>query len=58
MTATRTVDVRRAGSRFHTDIGWLDSWHSFSFGQHHDSSNVGHGLLIVANDAELYLRSS
>jgi redox-sensitive bicupin YhaK (pirin superfamily) len=50
MTATPTVDVRRAGSRFHTDIGWLDSWHSFSFGQHHDPANVGHGLLIVAND--------
>lgn len=50
MTATTTIDVRRAGSRFHTDIGWLDSWHSFSFGQHHDPKNVGHGLLIVAND--------
>ena len=50
MAATRTVDVRSAGSRFHTDIGWLDSWHSFSFGQHHDPTNVGHGLLIVVND--------
>ncbi len=25
------IDVRRARDRFHTDIGWLDSWHSFSF---------------------------
>lgn len=45
-----SIDIRPAASRFHTDIGWLDSWHSFSFGQHYDGSNVGHGLLIVSND--------
>ena len=45
-----TVDVRPAGSRFHTQLGWLDSWHSFSFGHHADPTNVGHGLLLVSND--------
>jgi hypothetical protein len=45
-----TVDVRPAGSRFHTELDWLDSWHSFSFGPHHDAGNTGHGLLIVSND--------
>ena len=45
-----TVDVRPASSRFHTDLDWLDSWHSFSFGTHYDPGNVGHGLLIVNND--------
>jgi quercetin 2,3-dioxygenase len=45
-----TIDVRRAGDRFHTDLGWLDSWHSFSFGHHDDPTNVGHGLLLVSND--------
>jgi hypothetical protein len=44
------VDVRPARSRFHTEIDWLDSWHSFSFGPHYDPSNTGHGLLIVNND--------
>ncbi len=44
------IDIRRAAERFHTDIGWLDSWHSFSFGEHQDRKNVGHGLLIVSND--------
>lgn len=44
------VDVRRAGSRPHTKIGWLDSWHSFSFGRHYDASNTHHGLLLVNND--------
>jgi len=45
-----TIEVRRADSRFHTRIDWLDSWHSFSFGEHFDPANVGHGLLIVSND--------
>lgn len=47
---TTMIDVRRAGARFHTDIGWLDSWHSFSFGEHHDPNEQGHGLLLVNND--------
>lgn len=48
--ATGQVDVRRAGERFHTELGWLDSWHSFSFGGHYDPSNTHHGLLVVNND--------
>jgi redox-sensitive bicupin YhaK (pirin superfamily) len=47
---TPTIDHRPAASRYHTDIDWLDSWHSFSFGEHHDPRNTGHGLLIVSND--------
>ena len=45
-----TVDVRPASSRFHTRISWLDSWHSFSFGEHYDPRNTHHGLLLVLND--------
>jgi quercetin 2,3-dioxygenase len=44
------IDVRPAGNRFHTRIGWLDSHHSFSFGHHYEADNVGHGLLLVSND--------
>ena len=44
------IDVRPAASRFHTEIGWLDSWHCFSFGRHYDPAEVGHGLLLVLND--------
>ena len=44
------IDVRRADSRPHTRIDWLDSRHSFSFGHHYDPSNTGHGLLLVSND--------
>src|SRR4051794_36901614 len=45
-----SVDVRRADERFKTDIGWLDSKHSFSFGGHYDAANTHHGLLLVNND--------
>lgn len=45
-----TIDVRQAGQRLHTTLDWLDSWHSFSFGQHYVPDNVNHGLLIVHND--------
>jgi redox-sensitive bicupin YhaK (pirin superfamily) len=44
------VDVRRAGDRFTTRVDWLDSKHSFSFGNHYDPRNTGHGLLLVNND--------
>lgn len=44
------VDVRRAADRFTTRTEWLESRHSFSFGDHYDPDNVGHGLLLVNND--------
>ncbi|WP_377272720.1 pirin family protein [Peterkaempfera sp. SMS 1(5)a] len=44
------VDVRRAGGRFHTRAGWLDSHHSFSFARHWDPDNTHFGLLLVSND--------
>jgi redox-sensitive bicupin YhaK (pirin superfamily) len=45
-----TVDIRRAEDRPKTTISWLDSKHSFSFGQHWDPDNTHHGLLLVNND--------
>jgi hypothetical protein len=47
---TTAVDIRRADRRSRTKLGWLDSHHSFSFGNHWDPDNVGHGLLLVNND--------
>jgi quercetin 2,3-dioxygenase len=44
------IDVRRANTRFHTKISWLESWHSFSFSSHYDANNTHHGLLLVLND--------
>ena len=48
--STKTIDIRRSDERFHTDMGWLDSRHSFSFGHHYDPANTHHGLLLVSND--------
>ena len=50
MSETATIDVRRSEQRFHTNISWLKSHHSFSFGQHYDPDNTNHGLLVVSND--------
>ncbi|TDZ78456.1 Quercetin 2,3-dioxygenase [Mycobacteroides salmoniphilum] len=44
------IDVRRASERLATTISWLDSKHSFSFGEHYDPHNTHHGLLLVNND--------
>jgi quercetin 2,3-dioxygenase len=45
-----TIDLRRAGERFWTSAGWLESRHSFSFGHHYDPANTHFGLLLVSND--------
>lgn len=42
--------VLRAEERFVTRTDWLESRHSFSFGPHYDSANVGFGVLVVNND--------
>jgi redox-sensitive bicupin YhaK (pirin superfamily) len=49
-TVRPTIDIRRGADRFHTKINWLDSYHSFSFADHHDPANTRHGLLLVSND--------
>jgi redox-sensitive bicupin YhaK (pirin superfamily) len=50
MTNKPIIDIRRKDSHFHTQTGWLDSRHAFSFGHHYDPSNTHHGLLLVSND--------
>jgi redox-sensitive bicupin YhaK (pirin superfamily) len=50
VAAPPTVDIRRAATRPHTELGWLDSRHSFSFGQRYDPANTHFGLLLVSND--------
>lgn len=47
---TAAMDLRRSADRFGTDVGWLDSRHSFSFGRHYDPRNTHFGVLVVSND--------
>lgn len=46
---TPSVDLRRSADRFATDLGWLDSKHSFPFGHHRDPASTHFALLPVAN---------
>ena len=41
---------RPADGRFHSQLDWLDSRHSFSFADHHDPAWMGFGPLRVIND--------
>ena len=47
---TPSLLMRPAGERFHSQRGWLDSWHSFSFAGHHHPDWMGFGPLRVIND--------
>jgi redox-sensitive bicupin YhaK (pirin superfamily) len=47
---SETMDIRRSDQRFHTNAGWLESHHSFSFSRHYDPKNTHFGLLLVSND--------
>jgi redox-sensitive bicupin YhaK (pirin superfamily) len=44
------ITLRRADDRGRTDFGWLDSRHSFSFGEYYDPAHMGFRSLRVIND--------
>ena len=43
------IAIRRSEERGHTDLGWLDSHHTFSFGDYHDRDFMHFGTLRVIN---------
>jgi redox-sensitive bicupin YhaK (pirin superfamily) len=44
------VALHKADTRGHANHGWLESYHSFSFANYHDSERMGFGVLRVLND--------
>jgi redox-sensitive bicupin YhaK (pirin superfamily) len=44
------IQIRKAEERGGTNWGWLDSRHTFSFGEYFDPQNVGFRSLRVLND--------
>jgi len=44
------ISLRKGSERGHFEQGWLDTYHTFSFGQYHDRDQMGFRALRVINE--------
>ena len=49
-TSFKAATIQRSDERAHFDLGWLQTYHSFSFANYYDPKNVNWGALRVFND--------